>query len=62
MAAGVEHDRAGAHGFGHAAVMIQSMDEAADFQNRLAHRLALFLGQQGGELFFLLENRMAGGE
>ncbi len=62
MAAGVEHDRAGAHGFCHAAVMIEGVDEAADFQDRLAHRLALFFGQQGGELFFSLQNRMAGGE
>ena len=62
MAAGVEHDRAGAHGFCHAAVMIEGVDEAADFQDRLAHGLALFFGQQGGELFFLLQNRMAGGE
>jgi hypothetical protein len=35
--------------------------EAADFQDRLAHRLALFFGQQVGELFFLLQNRVAGG-
>ena len=62
MAAGVEHDRAGAHGFRHAAVMIEGVNEAADFQNRLAHRLALFFGQQGGEFFFLLQNRVAGGQ
>ena len=62
MAAGVEHHRAGAHGFRHAAVMIEGVDEAADFQNRLAHRLALFFGQQSGELFFLLQNGMAGGQ
>ncbi len=62
MAAGVEHDRAGAHGFGHAAVVIQSMHEAADFQDRLAHRFALLFGQQGGELFFPLQNRVAGGQ
>ena len=62
MAAGVEHDRAGAHGFCHAAVMIEGMDETANFQDRLAHRLALFFGQQGGELFFSLQNRVAGGE
>ena len=62
MAAGVEHHRAGAHGFSHAAVVIEGVNETADFQNRLAHRLALFFGQQRGEFFFLLKNRMARGQ
>ena len=44
------------------AVVIEGVHEAADFQNRLAHRLALFLGQQGGEFLFLLQNCVAGGE
>ena len=62
MATGVEHHRAGAHGLRHAAVVIEGVHEAANFQNRFAHRLALFLGQQGGKFFFLLKNRVAGRE
>src|ERR1044071_7565949 len=45
MPTGIEHHGAGAHGFCHAAVMIQGMDESADFQNRFAHRFSLFFGQ-----------------
>ncbi len=39
--------------------MVEGVNETADFQNRLAHRLALFFGQQRGEFFFLLKNGMA---
>ena len=36
MPAGVEHDRAGAHGFGHTAVVIERMDKPANLEDRLA--------------------------
>jgi hypothetical protein len=62
MAAGVEHHSAGAHGFRHAPVVIEGVHKAANFQNRFPHRLALFLGQQGGKFFFLLKNCVASRE
>ena len=59
MPAGVEHDRRGAHGFRHTAVVVEGVNEAADLEDRFAHRFALFLGQQGGQIFFLLQNRVS---
>ena len=39
--------------------MIEGVDKPANFQNGLAHWFTLFLRQQRGKFFFLLENRMA---
>ena len=42
MAAVIQYNGAGAQAFRHTAVMIQSMNKAADFENRLAHGFPLF--------------------
>jgi len=54
MAAVVQQNCSRTQALGHAAVMIQGMDEAADFQDRLAERFSLFAREQVCQLFLLL--------